>query len=195
MKEYNFLFKYILIGDVSVGKTNLLMRFTQNKFTEDYEGTIGVEFGTKTVKIKQKEYHIQIWDTAGSEQFRPITRSYYKNSVCAFVVYDISNRESFQNISQWIEDVQDNSPKTITFVLIGNKIDLVDIRQVSYEEGEEFAIRKGFLFGETSAKTGENVDAIFMKSAESIIRKMDENIYNLDSESCGIVRGDKEKKK
>ena len=195
MKEYNFLFKYIVIGDPSVGKTNLLLKFTQNKFTEDYQATIGVEFGAKNVAIKGKQYRIQIWDTAGSEHFRSITRSYYKNSVCAFVVYDITNRESFRNISKWIEDVQDNSPKSINLVLVGNKIDLVDQREVAYEEGEEFAISKGILFGETSAKTGENVDNIFIKSAESIIRKMDENNYNLDSENCGIVRGDKEKMK
>ena len=192
-KNYNYLFKYIIIGDAAVGKTNLLMRFTQNKFTENYQGTIGVEFGVKNIEIKTKKYRIQIWDTAGAENFRSITRSYYNNSVCAIVVYDITNRESFANVSTWIKDVQNNAPKTITLVLVGNKVDLNDIREVTYEEGEDFAMKNGIIFQETSAKTGEFVDDIFIKSAKSIARNIDENHYNLDSEICGILKGEKER--
>ena len=122
MTEYNFLFKYIIIGNASDGKTQLLLRITHNKFTEDFQSIIGVEFWAKNVVIKSKQYHIQFWDTAGSEVYHSLTLSYYKNSVCAFVIYDITNRESFQYISKWIEDVQDNSPKSITLVLLGIKL-------------------------------------------------------------------------
>ena len=111
------------------------------------------------------------------------------------IVYDITNGNSFRNISKWIEDIQEYSPETITLVLVGNKVDLVDQRKVAYEEGEEFANKKGILFEETSALTGENVEEIFIKSAESIIRKIDENNYDLNSENCGIVLGEKEQMK
>ena len=106
MNEINFdyLLKYIIIGDSFVGKSNILIQYTKNRFNEDYQSTIGVEFGAKTLEINNRIYKIQIWDTAGQENFRSITRAYYKNSVCAFVVYDITNRNSFANIQNWIED-------------------------------------------------------------------------------------------
>jgi Ras-related protein Rab-2A len=190
---YNYLFKYIIIGDSSVGKSNLLMKFAHNKFTEDYQATIGVEFGAKNIEINKKIYRIQIWDTAGQENFRSITRAYYKNSVCAMVVYDITNRESFNNIVNWIEDVHNQSPKTISIVLIGNKIDLENKREVTFDEGNEFAMKNGIIFMETSAKSGEGVEEIFKKSAEDIGKKMEQNYYDLKSESCGIKIGNNEK--
>ena len=117
--SFNYLFKYIIIGDAAVGKSNLLLRYTHGQFKQEYQLTIGVEFGAKNIEIDNKIYRIQIWDTAGQESFRSITRAYYKNSVCALIVYDISNRESFNNIASWIEDCRNQSPKTIFIVLIG----------------------------------------------------------------------------
>ena len=191
--NYNFLLKYIIIGDPSVGKSNLLMKFAHNKFTEEYQATIGVEFGAKNIEINNKIYRIQIWDTAGQENFRSITRAYYKNSVCAMVVYDITRKESFDHIVNWIEDVHNQSPKTITIVLIGNKIDLEDKRAVSYDEGNDFAIKNGIIFTETSAKSGEGVEEIFKKSAEEIENKIKQNYYDLNSETSGIKIGNNEK--
>ncbi len=191
-KNYNYLLKYIIIGDASVGKSNLLMKFTQNKFTENYQATIGVEFGAKNLIINKKIYRIQIWDTAGQENFRSITRSYYKNSVCAMVVYDITSRKSFDNVMNWIEEIQNNSSKTILIVLVGNKIDLKDNRDVSFEEGKELANKNGIIFMETSAKTGEGVEEIFKKTVQEISNKIGDNYFNLDSENCGISKGDKE---
>ena len=191
--NYNFLFKYIIIGDPSVGKSNLLMKFAHNKFTDEYQATIGVEFGAKNIEINKKTYRIQIWDTAGQENFRSITRAYYKNSVCAMVVYDITSRSSFEHIVNWIEDVHNQSPKTVTIVLIGNKIDLEDKRVVSFDEGNDFATKNGIIFMETSAKSGEGVDEIFKKSAEEIEKKMAQNYYDLNSETCGIKKGNIEK--
>ena len=141
--SFDYLLKFIIIGDDVVGKSNLLSHYVHGQFKPEYQSTIGVEFGAKNVVIRNTTYRIQIWDTAGQENFRSITRAYYKNSVCALVVYDISNRNSFNNVSSWIEDCRYNSPKTIFMVLVGNKSDLADKRQVSTEEGRELAEKYG----------------------------------------------------
>ena len=187
--NYSYLFKYIIIGDSAVGKSNILLRYIHDNFNEEFQSTIGVEFGAKNIKLEDKVYRIQIWDTAGQETFRSITRAYYKNSVCAFVVYDITNRNSFQNVKSWIEDCRKQSPKTVFMVLIGNKIDLEDNRQVSYEEGSVFAEKNGMLFFETSAKTGKNIEEIFLKSSMEIAKKIDSGFYDLSNDSCGIKQG------
>ena len=187
--NYSYLFKYIIIGDSAVGKSNILLRYIHDNFNEEFQSTIGVEFGAKNIKVEDKVYRIQIWDTAGQETFRSITRAYYKNSVCAFVVYDITNRNSFQNVKSWIEDCRKQSPKTVFMVLIGNKVDLEDSRQVSYEEGSVFAEKNGMLFFETSAKTGKNIEEIFLKSSMEIAKKIDSGFYDLSNDSCGIKQG------
>ena len=187
--NFNYLLKYIIIGDSHVGKSNILLKYIHNQFKDDYQSTIGVEFGAKNIEINQKIYRIQIWDTAGQENFRSITRAYYKNSVCACVCYDITNKESFEHIQSWIEDCKKNSPKKIFFVLIGNKIDLAKNRQVSFEEGAALAEKNDMLFIECSAKTGENITEIFKQSAESINKKIESGFYDLGNESCGIKEG------
>ena len=187
--NYNYLLKYIIIGEPSVGKSNLLMKFANNKFTEDYQATIGVEFGAKNITIDDQIFRIQLWYTAGQENFRSITRAYYKNSVCAMLVYDITNRSSFENLQDWLKDIISQSPKTVLIILLGNKIDLKEKREVEYEEGEQFAQKNGLIFMETSAKTGEGVEEIFKKSVQEIKTKISENVYDLTSESCGIKKG------
>ena len=186
--NFDYLYKYIIIGDAYVGKSNLLLRYAHGQFRPDYQLTIGVEFGAKNIKIRDKIYRIQIWDTAGTESFRSVTRGYYKSSVCALVVYDIANRESFNNIESWIEDCRNQSPKTIFFVLVGNKSDLEDKRQVNTEEGQQLADKYGIPFYEASAKTGQNVEEIFYNSADEIAKKIDENYYDLEDD-CGIKQG------
>ena len=187
--NFDYLFKYIIIGDSAVGKSNILLRYIHDKFNEDFQSTIGVEFGAKNLKIEDKIYRIQILDTAGQETFRSITRAYYKNSVCACVVYDITNRNSFQNIKSWIEDCRKQSPKTVFLVLIGNKVDLENRREVSYEEGSIYAQKNGMLFFETSAKTGKNIEEIFIKSSNEIAKKIESGFYDLTNDSCGIKQG------
>ena len=185
----DYLFKFLIIGDELVGKSKLVLNYVDGQFTSEYKLTLGVEIRVKDVEIKNKTYRIQIWDTAGQENFRSITRAYYKNSVCALVVYDISSRDSFNNVSTWIEDCRNQSPKTIFMVLVGNKSDLADKRQVSTEEGQELAEKYGLQFYETSAKTGENVNDIFYDSADEIAKKIDQNYYDLENDTCGIKQG------
>ncbi len=189
--QFDYLLKYIIIGDEEVGKSNLLSHYIDDRFTSEYQSTIGVEFRAKNVVIRNTTYRIQMWDTSGKENFRSITRAYYKNSVCALVVYDISSRDSFNNVSTWIEDCRNNSSEKIFMVLIGNKSDLADKRQVSTEEGRELAEKYGLQFYETSAKTGENVNDIFYDSVDEIAKKMDQNYYDLENDMCGIKQGNK----
>ena len=137
--------------------------------------TIGVEFGAKTIQINGKQIKIQIWDTAGQEAFQAITRTYYKGAIGALLVYDITRKDTFIHVTKWLEEVRNNSSKTITVILIGNKKDLEDKRQVSYEEGEAFAKENGLMFLETSAKTAYNVVESFNLSAQCILNNIQKN--------------------
>ena len=177
-KSEIFLFKYIIIGDSFVGKSKILLRYTNNSYNENFVITIGAEFGAKTINIDGQEIRIQIWDTAGMENFKSITRSYYKNSICALIVYDISNKDSFKNVLNWIEDCKVFSPKNILLVLIGNKCDLEEKRQVSKEEGKKVAEENNMIFFETSAKDNINIDETFLKSAQKILENIKNKVYD-----------------
>ena len=187
--NFLYLLKYIIIGDSAVGKSNILLRYIHDRFNEEFHSTIGVEFGAKNLDIDGKIFRIQVWDTAGQETFRSITRAYYKNSVCAFVVYDISNRTTFDNIKTWVEDCKRLSPKAVLMILIGNKTDLEEKREVSYEEGSIYASKHGMLFYECSAKTGQNIDKIFIESTREIDKRIKDGFYDLSNENCIIKQG------
>ncbi len=175
------------LTSLAVGKSNILLQFAHKKFKTDHEITIGVEFGAKNITVGSNVFRIQIWDTAGQETFRSITRAYYKNSVCAFLVYDVTNRESFFNIVTWMEECKLQSPKSITMVLIGNKVDLYEQRRVSTEEGKEFADKNGLLFYETSAKSSYNIEEAFKASAEVISKNIDNKKYDLSSDVSNLL--------
>lgn len=171
--NYDKLFRYIIVGDMAVGKSCILLQFTDNKFRVQHELTIGVEFGAKTIELNNKTIKIQIWDTAGQEQFQAITRTYYKGAIGALLVYDITRRDTFTHVTKWLEEVKSNSSKNICVILIGNKKDLEDKRQVTFEEGESFARENGLMFLETSAKTAFNVVEAFNLSAQAILNNIE----------------------
>jgi small GTP-binding protein len=170
---YDHMFRYIIVGDTAVGKSCILLQFTDHSFKHQHELTIGVAFGGKNITIKDKTINIQIWDTAGQEAFQSITRSYYKGAIGALLVYDITSRLSFEHINKWLDEIKANSSKDICCILIGNKKDLEEQRQVTYEEGKNLAEKNNLLFLETSAKTAENIQESFMISAEKILEQIE----------------------
>ena len=189
--NYDKFFRYIIVGDIAVGKSCILLQFTDNKFRVQHELTVGVEFGAKTIELNNKTIKIQIWDTAGQVAFQAITRTYYKGAVGALLVYDITRRDTFTHVTKWLEEVKMNSSKSICVILIGNKKDLEDKRQVTYEEGENFAKENGLMFLETSAKTAYNVVEAFNLSAQAILNNIerngtDPNTINKNSVKLGL---------
>ncbi|CEG74011.1 Putative Ras-like protein Rab-2A [Rhizopus microsporus] len=148
--------------------------------------TIGVGFGTRFITVNDQQTKLQIWDTAGQESFRSITRSYYRGAAGALLVYDITRRETFEHLSVWLEDVRQHANPNTVIMLIGNKSDLESKRQVSREEAERFAQENGLFFLETSAKTANNIEEAFVKTAEEIQRKIQDGTIDLTSESNGV---------
>jgi len=178
--SYDHLFKYIIIGPSGVGKSCLLLQFTDKRFHTDHDLTIGVEFGARMVPIDGKQIKLQIWDTAGQESFRSITRSYYRGAHGALLVYDITRRETFNHLKGWLTEVREHSNKEMIIMLIGNKSDLEHKRAVTYEEGRLFAEEQGLVFMETSAKTASNVDDAFLQTAKKIYEKVKEGIVDME---------------
>jgi len=136
--DIDLCLKLILVGDSGVGKTNILTRFTKNTFNYDNKTTIGVEFGTKIININDHVVKLQIWDTAGQERYKSITVAYYKGSKGALIVFDVSKKQSFDNVIKWFDDIKKNGEKDLSIILIGNKTDLKD-REVSFDEAKRFA--------------------------------------------------------
>ena len=167
-EEYDMLFKMVLIGDSFVGKTNMLNKYLKNTFNPDSKATVGVEFGSKSFTINNKIIKAQIWDTAGQERYHAITKAYYKGAKGAFLVYDITRKETFESIDKWIPDLQVNGSKDISIILIGNKNDLEDQRKVTQDEAEQKAKNYKVGFMETSAKSGDNLDKAFETLVHSI---------------------------
>ncbi|KAH3761332.1 GTP-binding protein yptV1 [Pelomyxa schiedti] len=161
--------KVLIIGDSAVGKTTLLMRYCENRFDISYIATIGVDFKTKTVPMGEKNYMMQIWDTAGHERFRTITSSLYRDCMGIVLVYSIEDENSFYSVKQWVHEITQNVGTNVSIVLVGNKSDLVDRRAVQTQSGEELAELFQLPFFETSAKTAHNVEAVFMTLLLAII--------------------------
>lgn len=192
--SYNYLFKYIIIGDTGVGKSCLLLQFTDSRFRNDHDLTIGVEFGAKIVTIDNKSIHLQIWDTAGQESFRSITRGYYRGAAAALLTYDITRRDTFQSLSKWLEETKNNGNPNMVIVLVANKVDLESQRMVSKEEGERFAKDNNLLYIETSAKTAMNVNETFLRTGKEVLNKIVSGEIDPSTNNAGIkVGGDAQK--
>ncbi|KAI4354205.1 hypothetical protein L6164_003095 [Bauhinia variegata] len=176
-----YLFKIVLIGDSAVGKSNLLSRFACNEFDANSKATIGVEFQTQVVEIDGKEVKAQIWDTAGQERFRAVTSAYYRGAVGALVVYDISRRGTFENVKRWLEELSTSCDTAVARMLVGNKCDLENIREVSTEEGKNFAEEEGLFFMETSALDATNVQTAFEIVIQEIYKNISRKVLNSDS--------------
>lgn len=172
-----------------VGKSCLLLQFTDKRFRQQHDLTIGVEFGARTIQIQDRNIKLQIWDTAGQESFKSITRSYYRGAAGALLVYDITRRDTFTHLTRWLEEVRQNGNPDMTIMLIGNKSDLDPRRQVSTEEGERFARENGLVFMETSAKTAYNVEESFLQTSTVIYQNIEKGVYDLSSDKSGIRVG------
>jgi len=187
--SHAYLFKFIIIGDTSVGKSCLLIRFTEDRFMVSHDMTIGVEFSARNVSIDNQIIKLQVWDTAGQDSFRSITRSYYRGAAGALLVYDISRRESFNHLAGWLEDARAHANPSIVITLVGNKSDMESERAVSHEEGKRFADEHGLLFIETSAKNAENVEEAFVSSSKLIYTQLKSGKFDFTSETSGIKLG------
>ena len=186
--NYQYIFKVILIGDSSTGKTSLINRFVNRIFDDKYLCTIGVDFFMKTLNIDDNTVKLQIWDTAGMEKYKSISSSYYRGSHCAFVVYDITNRSSFENVSKWLEAYYKSSNPQFkkNILLIGNKLDLDDKREVPRTEAESFAQMHQMIYWETSAKEGSNVDEVFQYVGKYLFDNFKEESNTMGSDKKEI---------
>ena len=171
LEESEMIFKIILVGDIGVGKTNILSKYISNKFETDSKSTIGVELSTKTFNINNNKINAQIWDTAGQEKYKSLTKAYYKGALGALVIYDITQKITFENIDKWISDLKISADEKVSIILIGNKSDLEEKREVSKEDGENKAKLNGISFLETSALNGNNIEIAFKTLVKNVYNK------------------------
>jgi small GTP-binding protein len=170
--EPDLVFKFILVGDPSVGKTAICKRFCENNFDANEGPTVRLDLGSRVVDISGRRIKLNVWDTAGQERFRSLTRAYFRASSAVFLVFDVSNRALFSHLDTWAEDAHKLAPPGVVRVLVGNKIDLLDQRAVARAEAENFAQRQGLTYFETSALSGQRIDDAFIATADVVNGKV-----------------------
>ena len=178
--------RIMLIGDSGVGKTSILKKFCKNKFNKSYISSIGVDFEIKYIKIGEKTINLQIWDTAGQERFRGISRQYYNKSDGFVIVYDITNEKSFEDVTNWVQQIKELASSDNNNIILGNKCDLEDDREVDKEKGEELSKKYNCQFFEVSAQTGKNIENSFLCLAKSILK--DNNFISSSRKGSQIDR-------
>ena len=193
-KDFNYIYKIILIGDSGVGKTNITTRFVDDKFMAESRTTIGIDFKASTFNVNNEEVKAQIWDTGGQERYKCITRSYYQNTSGVIIVFDLTRIDTFNNVKNWIKDIEKNISdiNRLEILIVGNKVDLVNRRQVSSQDIKELRRNYNFEYIETSAKDDLNVDEAF----EKLVSKAHErglHVYSYkdtEADSIIIIRDD-----
>jgi Ras-related protein Rab-1A len=185
MSNDECIYKTLILGDTTVGKTCFLLKYTDKTFQEAHLATIGLDYRLKTMKLKNgKEIKLQIWDTAGQDRFRAITRNYYKGSHGILLLYDVTNVKSFENIKTWVSSIREEASKDVVVYIVGNKIDNAKNRKVETEEGKELAEELGFPFMETSAKNNINVSETF----EDLVERIDKIYGNIEQKPAKIYK-------
>ena len=178
-------YKIMVLGESKVGKTSLIKRYTKDQFGGVYLTTVGMDFQDKIIEIEDKKVRLQIWDTAGQERFRNVTKSYFQSSQGLLVVYDITDKDSFENINFWMENVKKNAPENVKLILVGNKCDLANERKVTIEDGENKARNYNIKFFESSAKDGTNVNELFFYLANEIYQ--DNKLKGNNNSNNGVI--------
>jgi len=176
MPKAEYMFKCVIIGDSGVGKSNLLSRFTRDEFSKDSKSTIGVEFATRQIEHDGKTIEAQVWDTAGQERYRAVTAAYYRGAIGALLVYDVTNRESFEHCERWLRELRAHADPSIVAMLVGNKCDLRHLKAVDVEDAKDFAEDNNLAFIETSALDATNVDLAFETILIEIYRIVRKNL-------------------
>lgn len=197
MSSYDLLLKVVIVGDSNVGKSCLVLQFVDHRFQNLHDPTIGVEFQHKTVSLDGKVLKLQLWDTVGQENFQSIARNYYRESTACIVTFDITNRESFEHVTHWMEEVRSNTGPELISVLVGTKADLAYKRQVAVEDGEALARSLNMKYVEVSAKEGLNVAQPFMIVCKVVLTNVEKGFYDLrdevkDRQRCVVKSGNKE---
>ena len=174
-KEYEYLIKILIVGDSTVGKTNFIKKYVENKFNESYFASTGIDLITTSIKIEGKSFKIQIWDTAGQEKYRAMTKNLFLKTQGIVIIFDISNETSFINLKSWMNDIKEECSADIPMILVGNKLDLEDKRVIDKERAMEFAKNEKLEYIETSSKTGENINKALSLIIEKIYQRADSN--------------------
>lgn len=194
--KYDYLIKLLLIGDSGVGKSCLLLRYSDDSFTSSFITTIGIDFKIKSIMCGESKVKLQIWDTAGQERFRTITTAYYRGAMGILLVYDVSDETSFTNVRNWMRQIDQNAAENVNRVLIGNKCDVdPSERKIPTEKGKALAGEYGIKFFETSAKLNTNVDEAFQAIAKDIVERLKENPDHYGSSGGNVYVNESSKPK
>ncbi|KAI7756860.1 hypothetical protein M8C21_025045 [Ambrosia artemisiifolia] len=188
-EDYDYLYKLVLIGDSGVGKSNLLSRFSKNEFSLDSKSTIGVEFANRSITVDDKKIKGQVWDTAGQERYRAITSAYYRGTVGALIVYDITRKVTFENVDRWLKELRDHTDQNIVVMLVGNKADLAHLRAVTTDEAKAYSEKESVFFMETSALEALNVEKAFTEVLTQIYRVMSRKTICIATDPALLPKG------
>ena len=188
----------LIVGDAAVGKSSILRRFAQNTFNQEYLSTLGIDYFTKDIKINNKVIHVKIWDTAGEERYRSLTQSFLKNGEGILIVFALNNKTSFDSLKFWMDSIQnilDSQEREIPAIILGNKLDLENGREVDKEEAKEFAKNKNCQYFEVSAKTGEGIDESIKYLIQRVVEVIDKNKKENKKENIKIKKAEEKNEK